>query len=71
MEERTQKHLLNIALSRTQIFQWSFDMEHNLMIIEPVSYTHLNRTVSIQQESDCSSSNRHMRIGKSQFRVEP
>ena len=25
LEERTQKHLLNIALSRTQIFQWSFD----------------------------------------------
>ena len=35
LEERTQKHLLNIALSRTQIFQWSYDLERNLMIIDP------------------------------------
>ena len=35
LEESTQKHLLNIALSRTQIFQWSYDMERNLMIIDP------------------------------------
>ena len=35
LEESTQKHLLNIALSRTQIFQWSYDMESNLMIIDP------------------------------------
>ena len=41
LEERTQKHLLNIALSRTQIFQWSFDMEHNLMIIEPRYFEYL------------------------------
>lgn len=41
LEERTQKHLLNIALSRTQIFQWSFDMERNLMIIDPRYFEYL------------------------------
>ena len=42
LEERTQKHLLNIALSRTQIFQWSFDMERNLMIIDPRYFEYLH-----------------------------
>lgn len=41
LEERTQKHLLNIALSRTQIFQWSYDMERNIMIIDPRYFEHL------------------------------
>lgn len=41
LEERTQKHLLNIALSRTQIYQWSYDMERNLMIIDPRYFEHL------------------------------
>lgn len=41
LEERTQKHLLNIALSRTQIFHWSFDMERNLMIIDPRYFEYL------------------------------
>lgn len=27
LEERTQRHVLNIALSKTHIFSWSFDME--------------------------------------------
>lgn len=41
LEERTQKHLLNIALSRTQIFQWSFDMDRNIMIIDPRYFEYL------------------------------
>lgn len=41
LEESTQKHLLNIALSRTQIFQWSYDMERNLMIIDPRYFAYL------------------------------
>lgn len=41
LEESTQKHLLNIALSRTQIFQWSFDLERNLMIIDPRYFEYL------------------------------
>lgn len=41
LEESTQKHLLNIALSRTQIFQWSYDMERNLMIIDPRYFEYL------------------------------
>ena len=41
LEESTQKHLLNIALSRTQIFQWSYDMESNLMIIDPRYFEYL------------------------------
>lgn len=41
LEERTQKHVLNIALSRTQIYQWSFDMERNIMIIDPRYFEHL------------------------------
>ena len=41
LEERTRKHLLDIALSRTQIFQWSYDMERNLMIIDPRYFEHL------------------------------
>lgn len=41
LEERTQKHVLNIALSRTQIYQWSFDMERKVMIIDPRYFEHL------------------------------
>ena len=41
LEERTQKRLLNIALSRTQIFQWSYDLERNLMIIDPRYFEYL------------------------------
>lgn len=41
LEERTQKHLLNIALSRTQIFHWSFDMLRNQMIIDPRYFEYL------------------------------
>ena len=41
LEERTQKHVLNIALSRTQIYQWSYDMERNVMIIDPRYFEHL------------------------------
>ena len=41
LEERTQKHLMNIALSRTQIFQWSFDLNRNLMIIDPRYFNYL------------------------------
>ena len=41
LEESTRKHLLNIALSRTQIFQWSYDMERNLMIIDPRYFEYL------------------------------
>lgn len=41
LEERTQKHLLNIALSRTQIYQWSFDMERNIMIVDPRYFEYL------------------------------
>ena len=41
LEERTQKHVLNIALSRTQIYQWSYDMERNIMIIDPRYFEHL------------------------------
>ena len=37
LEESTQ----NIALSRTQIFQWSYDMESNLMIIDPRYFEYL------------------------------
>ena len=41
LEESTRKHLLNIALSRTQIFQWSYDLERNLMIIDPRYFEYL------------------------------
>lgn len=41
LEERTQKHLLNIALSKTQIFYWSYDMERNLMLIDPRYFDYL------------------------------
>ena len=41
LEESTREHLLNIALSRTQIFQWSYDMERNLMIIDPRYFEYL------------------------------
>lgn len=41
LEERTQKHVLNIALSRTQIYQWSFDLERNVMIVDPRYFEHL------------------------------
>ena len=41
LEERTQKHVLNIALSRTQIYQWSYDMERNVMIVDPRYFEHL------------------------------
>lgn len=41
LEERTQKHVLNIALSRTQIYQWSFDMERNVMFVDPRYFEHL------------------------------
>ena len=42
VEESTQKHLLDIALSRTQIFQWSYDLEHNCMIIDSRYFEYLN-----------------------------
>lgn len=35
LEERTQQHVLNIALSRMPIFQWSFELERNVMVIAP------------------------------------
>lgn len=41
LEERTQKHVLNIALSRTQIYQWSYDMGRNVMIVDPRYFEHL------------------------------
>lgn len=57
LEERTQRHMLNIALSRTQIFYWSFDMEHNLMVIDPHYFDYLgiptkDYTLTIEQYAD-------------------
>ncbi len=57
LEERTQRHMLNIALSRTQIFPWSFDMERNLMIIDPRYFDYLkiptkDYTLTMEQYAD-------------------
>lgn len=42
LEERTQKHVMNIALSTTQIFPWSYDMDRNLMAIDPRYFEYLD-----------------------------
>lgn len=42
LEERAQKHVMNIALSTTQIFPWSYDMDRNLMTIDPRYFEYLN-----------------------------
>ena len=57
VEERTQRHMLNIALSRTQIFPWSFDMERNLMVIDPRYFNYLqiptkDYTLTMEQYAD-------------------
>lgn len=57
LEERTQRHMLNIALSRTQIFSWSFDMERNLMVIDPRYFDYLkiptkDYTLTIEQYAE-------------------
>ena len=49
--------MLNIALSRTQIFPWSFDMERNLMIIDPRYFDYLkiptkDYTLTMEQYAD-------------------
>ena len=41
LEERTSTRLLNIALNRMQIFQWSYDMDRDLMVIEPRYFEYL------------------------------
>lgn len=41
LEERTQKHLMDIALSTTQIFPWSYDMDSNLMTIDSHYFEYL------------------------------
>ena len=57
LEERTQRHVLNIALSKTQIFSWSFDMERNLMVIDPRYFDYLgiptkDYTLTMEQYAD-------------------
>lgn len=57
LEERTQRHVLNIALSKTHIFSWSFDMERNLMVIDPRYFDYLkiptqDYTLTMEQFSD-------------------
>lgn len=57
LEERTQQHVLNIALSKTNIFYWSFDMERNLMVIDPRYFDYLkiptkDYTLTVEQFSD-------------------
>lgn len=39
--ELTQGHILNMALSRTKIFPWFYDMDLNKMIIDARWFTHL------------------------------
>lgn len=41
LEERTQQHVLNIALSRMPIFQWSYELERNVMVIAPRYFDYL------------------------------
>lgn len=41
LEERTRTRLLNIALNRMQIFQWSYDMDRDLMVIDPRYFEYL------------------------------
>lgn len=57
LEERTQKHLMNIAISKTQIFPWSFDMDRNLMLVDPRYFEYLglktkDYTLTMEQFSD-------------------
>lgn len=42
LEERTQKHVMNIALSTSHIFPWSYDMDRNLMVIDPRYFEYLD-----------------------------
>lgn len=39
--ELTQEYLLNLALAKTKIFPWFFDLERNKMNIDPHWFTHL------------------------------
>ena len=39
--ELTQEYVLNMALHRTKIFPWSYDIKCNLMIIDPRYFEHL------------------------------
>ena len=40
--ELTQEYVLNMALHRTKIFPWSYDIKCNLMIIDPRYFEHLD-----------------------------
>ncbi|HJF72525.1 MAG TPA: PAS domain-containing protein [Butyricimonas virosa] len=39
--ELTQEYVLNMALHRTKIFPWSYDIKYNLMIIDPRYFEYL------------------------------
>lgn len=57
LEERTQKHVMNIALSTSHIFPWSYDMDRNLMVIDPRYFEYLDiptkdYTLTIEQFRD-------------------
>ena len=41
MTELTQEYVLNMALHRTKIFPWSYDIKCNLMIIDPRYFEYL------------------------------
>ena len=41
LEERTQKYILNIALSKTSIFPWHYDMDRDTMVIDPRYFEYL------------------------------